>query len=300
MRSTQHETSWGKLGRAGSSPAQTQADRHGGKYDELNALLGSGPSKGGASESDSMPSAFTLESSSSLMESSMSFPSSEPVSGAGLKISKSVEKVRWNLSCTRFRERSLLNVVIIFQELDKLLAKASDNKRIIDDRNILVRQPIFALHKSVSKRFITEHQLAETSVGSQAQKAADLLVAADGDIGAAAQGLVSAIAKKAEIDECFQPKVRSPKRIDQKILPRTRFFTDGLLLKSQDKQRGKFTNERLAECLRALDKAALHAQEKERKAREKDGEQPLFQFKHAGHGHGFVLHDSLVDLCLPH
>ena len=61
----------------------------------------------------------------------------------------------------------------------------------------------------------------------------------------AAKGLVTAIARKTEIDECFQPK---------------------------NKQGGGFPKERLEECLAALDKAVRNmAKRKDIEQREKSG-----------------------------
>lgn len=61
----------------------------------------------------------------------------------------------------------------------------------------------------------------------QAVKAADLLAASNYDVGSVAKGLVTAIARRAEIDECFEPK---------------------------DKQGKGFTGTKLEECLSSLDK----------------------------------------------
>lgn len=205
-----HETSWSKssgdggkaFGRVGSEGSSRRMDPHKGKYDELNELLGSDSSKRAGSNGPSstpaatrpvpIPSAAEKKPASDAASGSVSSSADAQQHGGGIKISKSVEK-----------------------ELDKLLAKASDNKRITDDRTVL------------------------------AQKASDLLAAANFDMDAAARGIVSAIAQKAEIDECFQPK---------------------------DKQRAEFTNERLAECMAALDKAALNAERKQKQKREKEKE----------------------------
>eukprot|EP00282_Hemiselmis_andersenii_P003912 CAMPEP_0114115932 /NCGR_PEP_ID=MMETSP0043_2-20121206/4231_1 /TAXON_ID=464988 /ORGANISM="Hemiselmis andersenii, Strain CCMP644" /LENGTH=86 /DNA_ID=CAMNT_0001208225 /DNA_START=10 /DNA_END=267 /DNA_ORIENTATION=- len=82
----------------------------------------------------------------------------------------------------------------IEKNLDKMLEKASDNRRVADDRGVL------------------------------AVKASEMLSAANFDMGVAAKGLVTAIAKKAEVDECFQPK---------------------------DRQGGGYSHDRLEECLAA-------------------------------------------------
>ncbi len=46
------------------------------------------------------------------------------------------------------------------------------------------------------------------SFGVQANKAAELLAACNFDLNAVAKSIVTAIERKAEIDECFEPKVR--------------------------------------------------------------------------------------------
>ncbi len=64
------------------------------------------------------------------------------------------------------------------------------------------------MYMYVIMRYVYVSSQLSMSLGLQANKAAELLAACNFDLNAVAKSIVTAIERKAEIDECFEPKVR--------------------------------------------------------------------------------------------